>query len=425
MRDVIAVILGGGQGRRLRPLTSQRAKPAVPVGGKYRLIDIPVSNCIHSGITRMYVLTQFMSASLHRHIMQTYRFDAFSDGFVHILAAQETPQRMDWFQGTADAVRRCQRYVAAHRPKQVLILAGDQIYLMDFRAILEFHKEKRADVTVGVVPATRAELGGLGVMRVDPSGRVIEFVEKPRAPEVIDKLAADTAYLSEHGLAGRGEHLASMGLYVFESVALATLLADTSKVDFGKEIIPEAIREFKVMAYPFPGYWRDVGTISSYYQANLELTKPDPPFSFHRPGFEIFTRARHLPPSRVFDSRIDRSVIAEGCLLDRTTVERSVVGIRTIVGEGSFVADSVLLGADYYDTDEDAEVAAAQDLPPTGIGRGCRIERAIVDKNARIGDDVVIRDKSGAPDFEGTNYWIRDGIVVVPRGAVLRPGTRI
>lgn len=425
MRDVIAVILGGGQGRRLRPLTSQRAKPAVPVGGKYRLIDIPISNCIHSGITRIYVLTQFMSASLHRHIMQTYRFDAFSDGFVHILAAQETPQRMDWFQGTADAVRRCQRYVAAHRPRQVLILAGDQIYLMDFRKMLEFHREKRADVTIGVVPVERSAVSGLGIMRVDASGRVIEFAEKPRDPAVIDGLAADKTYLEQQGLVNRGEFLASMGLYVFDSVALATLLADPSKTDFGKEIIPGAIREFKVMAYPFAGYWRDVGTIASFYEANLELTEPDPPFSFHKPGFEVFTRARHLPPSKVFDSRIDRSIIAEGCILNRVTVSRSVIGIRTIIGEGTRIADCVILGADYYDTDEDAELAAAHGLPPTGIGMGCNIERAIIDKNVRIGDGVEIRDKTGTPDFEGTNYWIRDGIVIVPRGAVLRPGTRI
>ena len=424
MHDVIAVVRGGGQGTRLRPLTSQRAKPAVPVGGKYRLIDIPLSNCIHSEIRRIYVLTQFMSASLHRHIMHTYQFDAFSEGFVHILAAEETPQRMDWFQGTADAVRRCQRHLTAHRSKEVLILAGDQIYTMDFRPMIDFHREKGADVTIGVVPVPRSQVSDLGIMRLDDEGRVTDFVEKPKDPAVIEGLTVDESYLRAHGIVGSGEFLGSMGLYVFESVALATLLLDPAKKDFGKEIIPQAIREFKVVAYPFTGYWRDVGSIRSFYDSNLELAAPDPAFNFHTPGFEVFTHARHLPPSRIYDSHIDASIVAEGCEIDGAEIQHSVVGIRTKIGRGTLVKDSVLLGVDYYE-DEGDRVALAHDLPATGIGADCRIENAILDKNVRIGDGVQIRDKAGQPDFEGTNYWIRDGLVVVPRGGVLRAGTII
>ena len=425
MRDVIVLVLGGGQGRRLRPLTIQRAKPAVPVGGKYRLIDIPVSNCIHSGFRRIYVLTQFMSASLHNHIMQTYRFDEFSDGFVHILAAQETPQRMDWFQGTADAVRRCQRHFSAHRPKQVLILSGDQVYKMDFKTIMEHHAHSGADVTIGAVPVSANEASGLGILHADDSGRIVEFIEKPRGPGAIKGLEASTSYLAAHGTADRGEYLASMGAYVFDAVALADLLADPEKTDFGKEIIPQAIREFKVSAYPFGGYWCDVGTIRSFYDANLELAKADPRYSFHEPGFEVFTRARHLPPSKVRGSRLDLAYIAEGCEIESSEVRNSVVGIRTRVGAGSRITDSILLGEDFYETPEEVAAAEAQGLPPVGIGKGCVIERAIIDKNARIGDGVTISDKSGRPDFEGTNYWIRDGIVVVPRLATIAAGTRI
>jgi len=421
----MVLVLGGGHGKRLRPLTSERAKPAVPVGGKYRLIDIPVSNCIHSGLRKIYVLTQFMSASLHNHIMQTYRFDGFSDGFVHILAAQQEPKRTDWFQGTADAVRRCQRHFSAHKPTKVLILSGDQVYKMDFSALLRDHERSGADVTIGAVPVPAEEAPDLGILRTDKSGRIVDFVEKPGSPDKLDGLEADPDYLAAHDAAGRGEYLASMGVYVFEPVALADLLADPSKTDFGKEIIPQAIREFKVSAYPFGGYWCDVGTIRSFYDANLDLAKPEPGYSFHEPGFEVFTRARHLPPSRVRDSRLDQAYVAEGCEIICSEVRNSVVGIRTRVGEGSRVTDSVLLGEDFYESPEEIAAAAAQGLPPVGIGRGCVIERAIIDKNARIGDGVVITDKTGLPDFEGTNYWIRDGIVVVPRTATIAPGTRI
>jgi glucose-1-phosphate adenylyltransferase len=424
MRDVVAVIMGGGQGSRLRPLTNHRAKPAVPVGGKYRLIDIPLSNCIHSGIRRMYVLTQFMSASLHRHIMQSYQFDSFSDGFVQILAAQETPLRMDWFQGTADAVRRCQGHLTSHRSKQTLVLAGDQIYKMDFRPMFEYHRAKKADVTIGVVPVNRCEAADLGIMKLGDAGVVEEFVEKPTDTVIIKDLVVDRRYKEEHGIVGAGDLLGSMGLYIFESVALASLLADQSKKDFGGEIIPAAIREFKVVAYPLDGYWRDVGTIRSFYEANLELTEPSPPFEFHSPGFEIYTRTRHLPPSRIINSQIDKAIISEGCEIGAAEISHSLVGIRTKIGAGTAIRDSVLLGVDYYD-DENTTSPAYRDQPPTGIGRDCLIEKAIIDKNVRIGDGVHIRDKSGLPDFEGTNYWIRDGLVVIPRGAVLGPGTII
>jgi glucose-1-phosphate adenylyltransferase len=425
LRDVIVLVLGGGQGRRLRPLTSQRAKPAVPVGGKYRLIDIPVSNCIHSDLKRIYVLTQFMSASLHNHLMQTYRFDGFSDGFVHILAAQQEPQRMDWFQGTADAVRRCQRHFSAHRPRKVLILSGDQVYNMDFEALLDEHDRSGSDVTIGAVPVPAEDAPGLGILRTDADGRIVDFVEKPKDAAALAGLEADPAYLAAHNAEGRGEYLANMGVYVFDPVALADLLADADKTDFGKEIIPQAIREFKVSAYPFGGYWCDVGTIRSFYDANLELAKAEPRYSFHEPGFEVFTRARHLPPSKVRDSRLDLAYIAEGCEIVSSEIRNSVVGIRTRVGKGSRITNSVLLGEDFYETPDEIAAAAAQGLPAVGIGEACVIERAIIDKDARIGDGVVITDKTGRPDFEGTNYWIRDGIVVVPRLATIAAGTRI
>jgi len=423
MRNVVAVIMGGGQGSRLRPLTSQRAKPAVPVGGKYRLIDIPVSNCIHSGVRQIYVLTQFMSASLHRHIMQSYQFDSFSEGFVQILAAQETPQRMDWFQGTADAVRRFQRYLTSHRSTRTLVLAGDQIYKMDFSPMIEYHRRHGADVTIGVVPVNRSQAANLGIMQLDDTGQVRKFVEKPRETAVISKLAVDQEFLDTHGIAGSGDLLGSMGVYIFENIALATLLADPEKTDFGKEIIPAAISEFKVMAYPIGGYWRDVGTIKSFYEANLELTEPEPGFAFHSPGFEIYTRTRHLPPSRIHGTQINRSIVSEGCEICAAEITHSLVGIRTVIDEGSVIRDSVLLGVDYYE-DEDT-TPTDHGLPSLGIGKRCLIENAIVDKNVRIGDDVQIRDKSGQPDFEGTNYWIRDGLVVIPRRAVLRSGTVI
>jgi glucose-1-phosphate adenylyltransferase len=422
MRDVVAVIMGGGQGSRLRPLTNQRAKPAVPVGGKYRLIDIPVSNCIHSGVRQIYVLTQFMSASLHRHIMQSYQFDAFSEGFVQILAAQETPQRMDWFQGTADAVRRCQRYLTAHRSRQTLVLAGDQMYKLDFSPMVEYHRISNADVTIGVVPVSRCQATNLGIMKLDDNGQVREFVEKPMDADVVSGLTVDQDFLDAHGINGSGDLLGSMGVYVFENVALATLLADQNMTDFGREIIPAAIREFKVIAYPISGYWRDVGTIRSFYEANLELTEPNPGFAFHSPGFEIYTRTRHLPPSRIHFTQVNRSIITEGCEIQAAEITHSLVGIRTTIGEGTVIRDSVLLGVDYYDDDS---LPTDHGLPPLGIGKRCLIENAIIDKNVRIGDDVQIRDKSDEPDFEGTNYWIRDGLVVIPRGAVLRSGTVI
>jgi glucose-1-phosphate adenylyltransferase len=460
MRDVTVVILGGGQGRRLRPLTCERAKPAVPVGGKYRLIDISISNCINSGLRRIFVLTQFMSASLHKHIQQTYRFDTFSEDFVHILAAQETPERMDWFQGTADAVRRIQRHIAVTRPRLVLVLSGDQIYRADFAELVEHHDAAGAEATLGVVPVAADAAAGMGLVEVDASGRVVDFVEKPEKPKAVKGAEAGAAFLGEHGIAGRGPYLVSMGVYLFEAAALATMLADSRRTDFGGEVLPEAIGCFKVSAWPFGGYWRDVGTIGSFYEANLEFTGPDPPFSFHEPGADIFTRARHLPLSRIRASTLDRALVAEGCVIDSAEISRSVVGIRTRIGPGTRVSDSVLLGTDFYEPPEDvapgvassrrrqsgygasatgqrrgpacaAEAASARRRPDrelrpaVGIGRDCRIERAIVDKNARIGDGVEIRDKRGRPDFEGTNHWIRDGIVVIPKGAVLRAGTKI
>ena len=425
MRSITTVILGGGQGTRLRPLTSERAKPAVPVGGKYRLIDISISNCINSGLRRIFVLTQFMSASLHKHIQQTFRFDTFSEGFVHILAAQETPQSMDWFHGTADAVRRIQKHIAVMRPERVLVLPGDHICRLDFRDLIRHHEAANADATIGVVPVGGCDAAKMGIVSVDAAGRVTRFVEKPEDLEPLRGGQTRASFLAGHGIEGNGEYLGSMGVYLFESVALATMLAEAEKADFGSDIRPEAVKSFRVSAYPFGGYWRDVGTIGAFYEANIELTEAEPPFSFHEPGAEVFTRSRHLPLAKVTDSRLDRSLIAEGSEITGAEVVRSVVGIRTKIGPGTVVRDSILLGTDFYEPSGEVAAYVHRGLPPIGVGENCRIERAIIDKNARIGEGVVIADKTGRPDFEAPNYWIRDGIVVIPKGGVLRAGTKV
>ncbi len=414
---VVSVILGGGRGTRLYPLTKDRAKPAVPIGGKYRLIDIPISNCLNSGVNAIYLLTQFLSVSLHRHIQNTYKFDVFSGGFVYVLAAQQTNRGMDWYQGTADAVRKQLDRLARIDPEDVLILSGDHLYRMDYAPFLEHHRETRADVTIAVQPVPRAEASRYGILKTDADGWITTFHEKPEGDE-LDGLESSTG--------SETAYLGSMGIYVFRQEVLREMLLDTEAEDFGKQIIPAAIEELRVAAYPFDGYWEDIGTIRSFYEANLALTDRDPAFSFYDPDHRIYTRPRFLPSTRASGCELIRTLLADGCLINGSSIRHSVIGLRSVVGDDSRIRDTVMMGADYYETDDELEENLRAGRPAVGIGERCSIEGAIVDKNARIGDDVVIRRrKPDAPDEETELYVVRDGIVVIPKNAVVPDGTVI
>ncbi len=414
----LVVILGGGRGARLMPLTRYRSKPAVPLGGKYRLIDITVSNAINSGLRQIFVLTQFQSASLNRHVSNTFRFDAFSQGFVEILAAEQTEESSDWYQGTADAVRKQMIRFLSRDCDYVLILSGDHLYKMDYRPFLQAHIDNRAEITVGVVPVPRESVPGFGILRMEGDW-IVEFVEKPREPEVLDRLELDVATARKAGILDMNRRfLASMGIYVFDRDVLASVLHESRTVDFGREVIPEAIEHRRVRGYSFQDYWEDIGTIGAFYRANLALTDPSPAFQLVDPDWPIYTRQRYLPPSRLTDCTIRRSMIADGCMLECAEIERSVVGIRTRIGAGSKVKDSVILGADYF---EDWNRSRG----PLGIGKNCVIERAIIDKNARIGDGSTIRNVEGVVEAEGSGYSIREGVVIVAKNGVLPPGTSI
>ena len=416
--DVLAVILGGGRGSRLYPLTKLRAKPAVPLAGKYRLIDIPISNCINSGVTRIFVLTQFLSASLHRHVYQTYKFDVFSRGFVEILPAEQTLTSTDWYQGTADAVRRQLPRFLSRAPDDVLILAGDHLYRMDYREFIAFHRERRADVSIAVLPVPPQEASRYGILKTDEEGRITAFQEKPKTPEELAGLESPT------GDEGR-PYLGSMGIYVFRMDVLTRLLEETPGDDFGGDIIPAAIQSVRVYAFPFDGYWEDIGTISAFYEANLALTRPNPPFDFYDPARPIYTRPRFLPASRVDGCRLDRVVVADGCRLYDADLEECVIGLRSMVRPGARLSRVVMMGADYYENEAQKAENRRLGRPHVGIGAGAHIERAIIDKNARIGQGVVIRSHEGEPDREEENYVIRDGIVVIPKNAIIPDGTTI
>ena len=421
MKDVVGLILGGGQGSRLFPLTEYRSKPAVPIGGKYRLIDIPISNCIHSGINRMFVLTQFNSASLHRHISWTYRFDQFSDGYVEILAAEQTQESTDWYQGTADAVRRQLRRILSRSAEQVLILSGDHLYRMDYARFVAEHRERGSDVSIAVKPVTREEAPGLGILKVDGEGRIVDFVEKPQTEEQLEALR-----LPESPSANPDEvYMASMGIYIFEPQVLISLLMGDDRDDFGKHIIPEAIKKVNVFAHTFSGYWEDIGTIRSFYEANLALTDSRPAFDFYQPDAPVYTHARFLAGARLESCRIENGIIAEGSYITDAQIQRSIIGIRSIIGPGAKVFNSVIMGADYYERPIDIERNGARGMPNVGIGANSSINRAIIDKNARIGERVIIQNAEGVREGEGENFYIRDGIVVVPKDAVIKPGTVI
>jgi glucose-1-phosphate adenylyltransferase len=424
--NTLAVILGGGAGTRLSPLTLMRSKPAVPLGGKYRLIDIPVSNCINSDITRIYVLTQYNSASLNRHISQTYRFSQFSDGFVEILAAEQTPQNPQWFQGTADAVRQVLPHIRDWGIDTLLILSGDHLYRMDYRKFIARHIETGADVTVSVIPFPREQAEDFGLLKADTSGRILEFREKPKG-EALEEMRVDTTAfgLSEED-AARKPFLASMGIYVFNFKLLEELLARDAKwMDFGREVIPAAIEGGNVQAYMFNGYWEDIGTIAAFHNANLDLTATLPQFNLFDTKAPIYTHARYLPPSKVNHCQINQSIVSEGCILTRAVIKRSIIGVRTRIDFGASIEDTYVMGADYYQSIDEMAADVREGTPRIGIGEGTVIRNAIIDKNARIGAGVRLLNERGVRQEDGPDgsYFISEGVIIVPKNGVIRDGT--
>jgi glucose-1-phosphate adenylyltransferase len=425
-RDLLAVILGGGAGSRLFPLTDQRSKPAVPLGGKYRLVDIPISNCINSDVIKIFVLTQYNSASLNRHVARTYRFSQFSDGFVEILAAEQTPDSPQWFQGTADAVRQVLPHIRDWGIDTLLILSGDHLYSMDYRKFLMRHYETNADVTVSVIPCSKDAAEEFGLLKTDSQGRITEFKEKPKG-EALEEMRVDT---TDFGLsseeASARPFLASMGIYVFKYDLLERLLAeDKTGNDFGRNIIPAAIECCNVQAFLFDGYWEDIGTISAFYEANIDLTSPMPKFNLFNADAPVYTRSRYLPPSKVQNCEIRNSIISEGCIINSASVTRSIVGLRSRIEAGTSIEASILMGADYYQTIEDMRSEIKAGIPRIGIGENTIIRRAIIDKNTRIGAGVRLVNESGIEHADGDNgnYHIRDRIIIVPKNAIIPDGT--
>ena len=419
---VVALVLGGGQGSRLYPLTKFRSKPAVPVAGKYRLIDIPLSNCINSGINRIYVLTQFNSVSLHRHIRSTYTFDPFDNGFVEILAAQQTNTSADWYQGTADAVRQNLRYAEEGGNDRVLILSGDQLYRMDFRDMLATHSRTGADVTIAAVPVHSYEASSSGIMRVDDSGRVAGFLEKPKTPQDLALVRTRPEWIDAQGISSRGRDcLASMGIYLFNRDTLVDVLEKTDYRDFGKEVFPASIRTRRVHVHLFDGYWEDIGTIKSFFEANLNLTTAEPAFELSVAGAPIFSHARFLPPTRIDGATIRRSLLADGGVIEAgAIIENSLIGLRCRIGRNAVIRNSIIMGNDFIEGSDEAGQYGGRGLPPLGIGAGAQIENAIIDKNCRIGRDVRVINARGLENTEETDFgMVRDGIIVMPKHAVL------
>jgi glucose-1-phosphate adenylyltransferase len=423
--NVLSVIMGGGQGTRLFPLTKERAKPAVPLAGKYRIVDIPISNCINSGLRRVYLLTQFNSASLHRHISQSYKFDHFSGGFVEILAAEQTYTDTSWYQGTADAVRKNLIHFLNHDFEYLLILSGDQLYRMDYRDIIRQHIEKEADITIAMLPVSRRDSQSFGIMQMDEDYRVTRFVEKPKDPALQDSLKLPPEWYPKLGIQDSRElFLASMGIYVFTRDVVRKLL-DNTLADFGKHIIPSAIETQRVFSYVFQGYWEDIGTIRNFFDANLDVTSELPRFNFFDMAAPIFTRPRFLPGSKINGAQIEHAVISDGCILNHARITNSIVGVRSIVGAGSDLNRVVLLGCDYYESLESIRVNESAGRPRIGVGNNTRIENAIIDKNARIGNDVVISPSGKPENADHPLYYIRDGIVIIPKSGVVPHGTVI
>ena len=426
MRQVISLILGGGRGTRLFPLTKIRAKPAVPLAGKYRLIDIPISNCLHSGINRIYVVTQFLSVSLHQHIRQTYRFDNFNGGFVELLAAQQTMEGgTEWYEGTADAVRKNLRYFDQNDCKYVLILSGDQLYQMDYSKMLETHIASKADVTIAAIPVHRSAAHALGVMRCDDTGRVTGFLEKPKTEDEINMVSTAPSWIDARGIPSQGRDcLASMGLYIFNKELLFDVLSKTNYHDFGKEVFPAAIRSRKVQVHLFDDYWEDIGTIRAFYDANLSLTKNNPPFDLFSADRPVYSRARFLPPSVVDGATITSSLLADGCRIGKgTTIENSVIGLRCVIGEGVTIRNSIIMGADYLETELELAAIKAEGGVLVGIGSGSLIDGAILDKNCRIGRHVQVVNRLTVSDSDQYEpCYVRDGIAIVSKDATLNDG---
>ncbi|HBD94667.1 MAG: glucose-1-phosphate adenylyltransferase [Spirochaetes bacterium GWF1_31_7] len=425
MKDTLCIILGGGQGSRLFPLTKDRSKPAVPIGGKYRLIDIPVSNCLNSYINRIYILTQFNSASLNKHVNHTYRFDSFHRGFVDILAAEQSMDNTDWYQGTADAVRKNLKHILAYPDiKHVLILSGDQIYTMDFRELYEYHIRTSAEVTVSLVPVNREDASSFGLVKFgDNTEKIEKFIEKPKKTGVLDSLNFETLIREKFPNIEPGKnYLASMGIYFFNIETLIDLL-DSDCSDFGKEVIPQAIDSKRVMGYLFNGYWEDVGSIKTFWKANLDFTRVIPNFSFYKSL--IYTNSRHLPASRIFNSQIDETIICDGSVVKSSKLTRTVVGIRSIVNEGCEITDSILMGSDFFESESDKEYNFDNQIPDVGIGQNCIIHNAIIDKNAKIGNNCKIVNIQHHETLDCGHYYIREGIIIIPKNAVIPDNTII
>ncbi|MDZ7719430.1 MAG: glucose-1-phosphate adenylyltransferase [Balneolaceae bacterium] len=418
----IAIILGGGRGTRLDPLTRHRSKPAVPIAGKYRLVDIPISNCLNSWIRKIYVLTQFNSASLNRHIKNTYNFDLFSHGFVDILAAEQTPKSTNWFQGTADAVRQSLHHLSNYDYDQVLVLSGDQLYQMDYRKLLNVHEEENSDVTIATLPVTADEATGFGIMKTNEEGLIESFVEKPSSDELSQWSSETSPEMQQQGRV----YLASMGIYVFSKDIMLRLFDENpDATDFGKEIIPKAIEEgSKVSSYSFDGYWTDIGTISSFFEANLDLAKTLPEFNLYDNDQVIYTRARYLPASKLTGTNLERVLIAEGCIIEASRIENSVIGIRARIGKGTTIENSIVMGNDTFATREDMDYQS-DNRPLMGIGQRCFISRAIIDKNVRIGNDVKITGGNHLEDGEYEKHSVVDGIVIIQKGEVIPDGYSI
>jgi glucose-1-phosphate adenylyltransferase len=414
----LAIIMGGGAGTRLFPLTKDRAKPAVPLGGKYRLVDIPISNCLNSGLRSIYVLTQFNTMSLHRHIQASYKFDNFSRSFIDILAAQQTPEGAQWYQGTADAVRQNMRYFLERPLDYYLILSGDQLYRMDFRVLLHQHIQSGADITLATKPVRREQVSEFGIMQSGADRRITRFVEKPKDETVLHEMKMSRELLTATE-SDPDEELfqASMGIYVFNREVLVKCL-ENELVDFGKDVIPQSIKDRHVSAFIFNGYWEDIGTVRAFYEANLDLTDLVPEYSFFESEAPIYTHPRFLPGSKVNGATLRQAIISDGCIISDAHLERSVIGIRSIIQSGATIRNSILMGADYFEQDQQEQAGRI----PIGVGRNCVIDRAIIDKNARIADGVVITPEGKPPNLDSENYYIRDGIVVVPKNAIIPPG---
>ena len=425
IRKVLCVIMGGGQGSRLFPLTKDRAKPAVPLAGKYRIVDIPISNCINSRFRRIYILTQFNSTSLHSHISRTYKFDQFSAGFVEILAAQQTFNNTSWYEGTADAVRKNLVHFLNHDFDYLLILSGDQLYRMDFQDVIEQHRETGADITIATLPVGRSEANSLGIMQIDAEKRITRFVEKPKEADVLDSLKVSPEMNARLGIpGGRESYLASMGIYVFNR-SLITDLLDNPLSDFGKHNIPHAINTHRVFSYVHQGYWEDIGTIRNFFEANLDLVTELPRFNFFDMSAPIFSRPRYLPGSKINGAQIDHAVISDGCIINRARISNTIVGLRTIIGDATELNRVVILGSDYYEAQESVDQHEKDGLPRVGIGAHCKIENAIIDKNARIGNNVTISPAGKPENLDHERYFIRDGIVIIPKDAIIPHGTVI